>query len=656
VTVLASVALCAGATAACAAHRDESAPAWLLEERFADGRLTDGLWDARLRMVTRKDIDPTQSGRALSGLDNLGGGYLHFWDSKGEEIPFLVSAARFDRRPGRCLAVAFCGTVHRGGPVNAQFSERATPEDRFSAGPGWAAGQFQGPSWMVNTAVPFDAGRRGAAWRNENVDTLFLTVLRKRGAFFLTSSEPDAAPPLARLCHVSHSGSGDAYHAALLGGRAHARFHAAGLLDLAGPWREEFGIATIVDRFDRGTAGRPDRGGTPWQRTGTWTLADGALTCRDGGVFLTDAGTRGAFVEVLASAGKDSARAGIVLGACGADNLLRFDLCREGARLVRRSAGTETHRWLSRDVRLEAGRTRRLAARLEGDDITVCVDDAAVGTGRVPRAWLQDHEPRGTRMGVAAEGAGAAFDTFVAWPLSVRLPPGVASLLPPVPVQADGDVVLHDDFEGDAGPMDGRRPAMGRGTWHVHRGTWRIEDGAAVLAESPGMVLMDCGHTDYEISTTIDMRGPPDFPGLYARVSGREAGGRIHARFLWQNASPEIEVWDRPAGTPQNRRRWAGEGGGIPTVLINATNISYGARPGSPDLPGRIRPGERHVLRLVVRGNRVSYFCDDVLVGTAPTRLRRGTWIGLGMSPNGNARCRWLDVTVRAFRDDRPSR
>jgi hypothetical protein len=625
---------------------------YLLHETFADGQLTAGLWRTRLRLVTRKDVDPTQSGLSLGGLNNLGGGYLHFWDPRGADPPYLCSTPRFDRRPGRCLVVGFCGTVHRGGPVTVQFSDKAPPDDRFGAGPGWAPGQSQGPPWVLNTALPFDAGRKGPAQHNDNLDTLFLTVLREQGAFYLTAGEPTTMPPKARLCYVSHGGHGGPYHVALTGGPAHARFYSVAVLDLPGPWQEPLAVAEMVDCFDRTSLGRPDRGGTPWQPHGTWTLAEGKLTCHGDGVLLTDFGSSHAYVEVLAAAGEKTDMLGIVLRAKDADNLLRFELRRDGARLVRRASGEETGRSVAGDFKLTAGSRHRLAARLEGNEIALLVDDAVAGRDDVPPSWIEAFQTGGTRIGMAASGGEAVFAQFVNWPLYVDLPGQLAGHLPPVPLKADGQIVLQDDFEGGPGAMDGRRPKIGSSAWQVRQGTWTVEDGAAVLAESPGMVLIDCGQTDYEISSTIDMRGTPDFPGFYARVSGPSADGQINARFLWQNASPEIEIWDRPAATPENLQRWGRPSGGIPMVLVNATNISWGAAPGSSNLPGRIRPGQRHVLRLVVRGNRLSYFCDDVLVGTAPTRVPHGTWIGLGMSPHGNAQCRWQDLTVRAFKDE----
>ena len=188
--------------------------------------------------------------------------------------------------------------------------------------------------------------------------------------------------------------------------------------------------------------------------------------------------------------------------------------------------------------------------------------------------------------------------------------------------------------------------------WKVGQGEWTIEKGAAVLKKAPGYVRLDFGVSDCEVTAKIEL--PPVAPAsgdwfgaIHARASGpgnlHNVGG-INARFLWQGGSNEIEVWDRPLETPENLKRWAARSGPnagrLLTELINATNI----RP-------TLRPGQTHDLRIIVRGSRVSYFCDDLLVGTANTRVSHGTWVGLNIDDHGDAGIRFLDFSVRAFRN-----
>ena len=54
----------------------------------------------------------------------------------------------------------------------------------------------------------------------------------------------------------------------------------------------------------------------------------------------------------------------------------------------------------------------------------------------------------------------------------------------PLPIEEPtGEVVLRDTFEAaDGTPLDGRKPAAGRGAWKVASGKWTVEKGAAALA------------------------------------------------------------------------------------------------------------------------------------------------------------------------------
>lgn len=524
--------------------------AFLLRETFDPPALTPGVWEARIEPVTKRHVDPTMHGPRLAGFDTIGGGYLHFWSpGKGEEAPSLTSLKAFDRVPGRCLAVAYCGTVHRGPGVAL----------RFAGGPGWAPAQRQGGPF-INSAAPIGEGFVGHGQGNNNVDTLFLVVLRERGAFYLM-----ADGPRARLCAVTETGSGGPYPVALQGGDAHSRFHSVAVADLPPSW-----IAPAAD------------------------------------------GAADAVLDARITPGAGTTAVGLV-----ARGRFRFELGSAGVRWL------EGERELAAAPRpcLAAGKSQRLTLRIEGSDVQASVDD-------VPVKFAARIGEGAGKAGIVSFGKAPKVERFVVWPCAVDLPRALVALLPPVVPRADGEVVIFDDFEGAGGPLEGRTPKVGTGAWQALKGDWTVEGGAAKLARAPGFVTIETGLADFEVSATIEMRGPPEFPAVLARVDKPRASSWITARYLWQSASPEIEVWDQPGGD-----------GSRPTILINATNIT-----------GLIRPGEKHVLRLAVRGNRVSYFRDDLRVGTSPTRALGGTRAGLEMAGGGNADCRWLDFTVRRFR------
>jgi len=576
----------------------------LIDEAFSSGALTPGIWNAKLENAR---FEP---------------GYLYFPQGPLDRAPSLVSTRKYDRKPGLCLAAVYLGNIHRGGnkdenPV-VQFSSTGALEDRAYAGPGWTMGQNLGRS--LNGAIPLlqKTGMRSYPIRNDNIDTLFLTVLREKGAFYLTCGEPASTPPRAKLWHVSHTGDTPAYHVAVSGGKANARFASLTLTDLGGAWAQPYGLASIPPQ----------------------DLAPGKLL---------DASADGQW-EVTATAGPATKAVGLILRAKDEANHYRFELTPEGSRLVRRLDGrdsiVEGSGW--RDMKLVPGKPWRLAVRMEEGSVNLLIDD-------VPATYGMDLPPLeaiGSKVGVMSTG-GAEFREFVGWPTSVEIPETLAAKIPPVHLRAEGDVVVRDDFEApDGTPLDGRVPKWGRHPWKVAQGEWSIERGAAVLKKAPGVIAVDCGYSDYELSAVIELpKNPPAkgdwFPGILARApsSGpfHRVGG-VAARFLWQSGSNEIEVWDRPPGTPENLKKWAAadgpDKGRLLTELINATNITP-----------LLRPGQTHTLRLVVRGSRVSYFCDDLLVGTANTRVSHGPWVGLFVDNEGDASVRFLDFTVKVFRN-----
>jgi len=567
------------------AHQLYPAPSenHLIDETFAEGRLTPGLWEEHLEGAR---FEP---------------GYLFFPSAEKGPAPSIRSTRAYERKPGLCLAVAYLGNVHRGGMKDEN------PRVEFEPGPGWTMGQHQGR--FLNTAVPLveKNGIRNFPIRNDNLDTLFLTVLRERGAFYLTCGAPGSTPPRASLRHVSHTGDAKDLRVSVRGGRANARFGSVTLTDLGAAWAEPYDIATLHE-------------------------------AQPAAARLTDGDADGQWeVDVTPKAGPVA----LIVRAKDADNHYRFELTAQGTRLVRRIGGKDADvaatTW--REVTLLAGVPHRLSVRMEGSMVDLFIDDVPAVYG-----WeLPAVEALGTGIGVTGDGD---FRDLVAWPASVEIPEALAAKLPPVLLRADGDVIVHDDFEApDETPLEGRVPKVGRHPWKVGKGEWTIEQGAAVLKQTPGWLRLDSGYTNYEVTATIELpkTAPPWpndwFPAIQARSSGPgpiPVAGGLNARFLWQGGSNEIEVWDTPVDTPEARRRW---GAPIRTELINATNITP-----------MLRPGQTHALRIVVRGSRVSYFCDDALVGTANTRVGQGAWVGLNIDEKGDAGARFLDFTVRGFR------
>src|SRR5262249_54925298 len=116
----------------------------------------------------------------------------------------------------------------------------------------------------------------------------------------------------------------------------------------------------------------------------------------------------------------------------------------------------------------------------------------------------------GALIGLAAD-AEAVFEEFVNWPVRVPIPKALTDRLAFVPLRADGEVLVADDFSGAAGSLAGRKPTTGSGVWTVVSGDWytasgvarvRSSDGGTTLKE-PAEVLIDCGATDVEVTASF---------------------------------------------------------------------------------------------------------------------------------------------------------
>jgi hypothetical protein len=135
-------------------------------------------------------------------------------------------------------------------------------------------------------------------------------VLRAKGAFYLTCGEPAATPPKAKLWHVSHTGDAPAYHVAVSGGQANARFASLTLTDLGGAW------AGAVRTGDRSSIRSSPKGR------------------------LVEAGSDGQWeVTVTPAAGATSVA--LLVRAVDENNHYRFELTADGSRLIRRTDGKD---------------------------------------------------------------------------------------------------------------------------------------------------------------------------------------------------------------------------------------------------------------------------------------------------------------------------
>jgi hypothetical protein len=190
-----------------------------------------------------------------------------------------------------------------------------------------------------------------------------------------------------------------------------------------------------------------------------------------------------------------------------------------------------------------------------------------------------------------------------------------------------GPRVFADAFSGaDGTPLETHNPA-----WRIDGGGWQLNAGRARMG-APGIsggATVDTGHPDHEVEATITLptsteRYPTDwFAGLFARYA--DQGSNIRTRYLYQDNSPEVEMWEIDAGRG---------------TLLDFVNLG----------PDALLPGSTHTLRVVVQGRQVVAYHDGVAVARGTTGLTRGSRAGIGVSDNlPSGRPQWDDFRARAL-------
>jgi hypothetical protein len=212
----------------------------------------------------------------------------------------------------------------------------------------------------------------------------------------------------------------------------------------------------------------------------------------------------------------------------------------------------------------------------------------------------------------------------VAPPVPTAVPP---TAVPPTPTPR-GPFELVDAFAG----ADGTPLSVHNRAWRIDGGGWELSGNRARMGApgGSGAATVDAGSPDHEVQAAITLppsteRYPSDwFAGLYARFA--DPNSNIRARYLYQDNSPEVEVWEINAGRG---------------TLLDFVNLG----------PDALLPGSTHTMRLVVDGRQVVVYHDGAPVARGQTGLTGGARAGIGVSDNlPVGRPQWDDVRVRALR------
>jgi hypothetical protein len=446
-----------------------------------------------------------------------------------------------------------------------------------------------------------------------NVDHLVAVIPRPTaGAIVLVAAPHLAAYPAARILWVSAAGSGTPLYPAIAGYTAgDGGFIRAKTLrittDLPSNWLTQWGLAADYDTFTRldGALGNSEGAGAAWTNLrGACQISANQIkpATKDAGnytVSVIETGQADGWFEIDYTLPASAGFFGLVFRAVDSQNYFAF--------IHRKSNNTvRLYKWVSNvqtdiasnALTLGAGTTHRLRVHTFGSRIICFVDD--VQYINISDADLQT----ATRAGVISYNELTALgDNFAVWPLTVTLP---LSLRSPVIPPSGGLSLQVDEFTGeDATALEEHNPL-----WTIAAGTWEINSNQArqTAAGAVGHAVMDTGSPDHEAACTITMPGATPvtddwYPGVYVRYT--DLSNFVHARFLYQSNSPEIELWENVGGT---------------TAFITAVNLG----------PGNLAAGSTRTLRVAIRGQEIAVYLDNVLRAQGVTNLTTGNKAGIG--------------------------
>jgi hypothetical protein len=255
--------------------------------------------------------------------------------------------------------------------------------------------------------------------------------------------------------------------------------------------------------------------------------------------------------------------------------------------------------------------------------------------GDTPIGWNTTDFPDGdyTLTATASDAEGRSGSQRVRFRIGNRSPQGEAP--PPAALAAgaaaaplaSASPLFTDAFDA----RDGTALSGHNGGWQVGDDPWEISRSTARIKSSgtSGAATVELGRADHEVACNVTLPSatapyPQDwFAGVFARY--KDGANHIRARYLYQDNSPEVEVWEIANGRG---------------TMIDFVNLG----------PDGLEPGSTHRLHLVVQGSTVTVYHDGRRVAGGQTGLLDGTRAGIGVSDNlPYGQPEWDDFQAKAL-------
>ncbi len=477
--------------------------------------------------------------------------------------------------------------------------------------------------------------------RARSVDHLFIVIPRPGGGYLnLACGGGFGTFPTARLLYPEDQGTDANLYGVLSneGGRWYADYakilHTDELTGAAAIYATQFGPTTCADTFTRAngnlSGSTTEVGSKTWVVSGTPTIATNKASLPANAWAFVNAGSHGTLVNIIEATVTTGATPGLQVafrGDGGIVNTLGFYAEATECGIWNYATSSIVPGAQSGAFNAQANTTYRVLIYDYGTHVRVLFGTIG-GTLNDPFNLVTVSTfNTNTYAGINAYNSTHTFDNFAVWPDSLALPTNLGPF-PAIPI-GTGTPIVSDPFTN----TNGTTLPTHNADWTVHNGTWEINtnkarmttasvNGVATRSTGSAGVNHQAKSTITLPSTTVLYINGDWFTGVICRYT--DGNNYIQARFLYQDNSPEVEVWEYVAGVAD---------------LIGYINLGADV----------LQPSSVHTLALAVNGNEIAAYHNGTVVVQAYTTLSTGSRAGIGVADNlPHGQPSWDDFEITA--------
>ncbi len=480
--------------------------------------------------------------------------------------------------------------------------------------------------------------------RARSVDHLFVVIPRPSGGYYnLACGGGFGTFPTARLLYPEDAGTDANLYGVLWTkeGRWYADYakilHTDELTGAASIYATQYGPSTAADTFTRANGNLS--GSTTEVGSKTWTVEGGTPTIATNKLSVPanargwiNAGSHGTTVNIIEGTVTTGATSGLTIlfrsNGTQAQSLEFYGDSAEFA-IYNNAAGGYVEGARTGAYTAAANTTYRILIYDYGTAVRCLL---STGGGAFTDLFSQVSTSAlntNTYVGFGGFNSTHTWDNVAVWPDSLPLPTNLGPF-PAIPL-GTGTPLVTDAFTNTNGTALATHNAdwqsTGSGVWEINNNQARMTTAGVGGTASRSTGTAGANH-QVKASITLPSTTVAYPSDWFAAVFARHTDGDnyIQARLLYQDNSPEVEVWERNATASD---------------LIGYINLGADT----------LLPGSTHTLALAVNGNEIAGYLDGTLVVQAWTTLTTGTRAGIGVNdslPFGQPTWDNLEITATA--------